>query len=73
MDPDVMTVTGVDLNALPLSVEQIKIAVSELAQQIRLEEMPTADSHHVFADPELLQKFATIAGGMIQTPGAGIQ
>ena len=38
--PQIVTVTGVDLSDLPLTLDQIKEAVEQLVYQIRMEDLP---------------------------------
>jgi hypothetical protein len=49
---EIVTITGVDLSTLPFSIDQIKLAVNDLATIIRMEDMPT-DAQLAFNEQEM--------------------
>jgi len=61
---EIITLTGVDLSTLPFTADQIKLAVNELAIQIRMEDI-TADSHPTFTEQDIFQQLAAFSGGLM--------
>ena len=56
--PRIITVTGIELSQLPFTVDQIKLAVNELALQIRMEELVSVGQ----TDPAAA--FASVSAGL---------